>query len=247
VAKLRLHGLRFLSLTALAALWEAVVRLGWVDPAFIAAPSAVALVLGPTLVEALPRLVDTLAKTLMAYALATALGVGLGLVIGSLRYLYDVLNPFLVVFYSIPKILILPWIILLTGIGTTPAVLYGTLHGFFPVVLLVIGGVRDLERQPVTVARSMGATPSQIYLKVILPAVLPSVLEGMRLGIIFCLLGVLIVEMFAGIRGMGYLLQSLGNAFLAAELFAATVLVSALSIAIVLGLEAANKRLGRWR
>lgn len=247
MARLRLHGLQALCLTGLTAVWELVVRLGWADPAFVPAPSAVAKTLGPTFLEALPLLGDTLAKTLVAYIVATTLGVGLGLVIGSLRYLYDVLNPFLLVLYSIPKILVLPWIILLTGIGTTPAVLYGSLHGFFPVVLLVIGGVRDIERHPVTVARSMGATPGQIYRKVVLPAVLPSVLEGMRLGIVFCLLGVLIVEMFAGIRGMGYLLQSLGNGFRAAELFAATLLVSALSIAIVLGLEAANTRLGRWR
>jgi hypothetical protein len=107
-------------------------------------------------------------------------------------------------------------------------------------VLLVIGGVRDLDRHPVTVAQSMGATPGQIYRKVVLPAVLPSVLEGMRLGIIFALLGVLIVEMFAGVRGMGSLLQALGNGFKAADLFAATALVSTLSIAIILGLEAAN-------
>jgi NitT/TauT family transport system permease protein len=82
---------------------------------------------------------------------------------------------------------------------------------------------------------------------VILPAVLPAVLAGMRLGIIFCLLGVLVVEMFGGIRGMGFLLTGLANGFRAADLFAATALVSILSVAVVLGLEQLNRRVGHWR
>src|SRR5438067_1331558 len=74
-----------------------------------------------------------------------------------------------------------------------------------------------------------------------------AVLAGMRLGIVFCLLGVLIVEMFAGVRGMGFVMGSLANGFQAPELFAATALVSASSIAIVLALDSLNNRLSRWR
>ena len=149
--------------------------------------------------------------------------------------------------YALPKILVLPWILLMFGLGMTPAVVYGVLQGFFPICLLVVGGVRDIDQTPLRVARSMGATPWQLYRKVVLPAMLPAVLAGMRLGIVFCLLGVLVVEMFGGIRGMGFLLVSLANAFRAPELFAATALVSVLSIAIVLGLERLNRRLGHWR
>ena len=141
----------------------------------------------------------------------------------------------------------LPWILLMFGLGMTPAVVYGVLQGFFPICLLVAGGVRDIDRMPLRVAHSMGATPWQLYRKVVLPAVLPAVLAGMRLGIVFCLLGVLVVEMFGGIRGMGFLLVSLANAFRAPELFAATALVSVLSIAVVVGLERLNRRLGHWR
>jgi ABC-type nitrate/sulfonate/bicarbonate transport system permease component len=99
----------------------------------------------------------------------------------------------------------------------------------------------------ITVATSMGATRWQIYRKVILPAVLPSVMVGMRVGIVFALLGVLLAEMFAGVRGMGFLMQRLAMAFNAPELFAATLLVSLLSIAVVLCLDHLNRRLGRWR
>src|SRR5439155_236328 len=87
---------------------------------------------------------------------------------------------------------------------------------------------------PSAVLRAFGARRWQLYWKVVLPAIVPTVLAGMRLGIVFCLLGVLVVEMFAGVRGMGYVLSSLANGFRAPELFAATALVSAASIVIVL-------------
>jgi ABC-type nitrate/sulfonate/bicarbonate transport system permease component len=104
-----------------------------------------------------------------------------------------------------------------------------------------------VEPTLVTVARAFGARRRQLYWKVVLPAIVPTVLTGMRLGIVFCLLGVLIVEMFAGVRGMGHVLGSFANGFQAPELFAATALVSIASIVIVLSLDALNDRLSHWR
>jgi ABC-type nitrate/sulfonate/bicarbonate transport system permease component len=243
---MRVRLLQLLSIAALLAGWEGVARLGWVDAAFVPAPSAVLRALGEVGGRALAGLGDTLVKTAIAYTIAVVLGVSAGIVVGSVRLLRDVLNPFVIAAYGIPKILILPWIVLLTGFGTTPAILYGTLHATFPIMLMVIGGVRDVDRTLITVARAYGATTGQLYWKVILPAIVPSVLAGMRLGIVFCLLGVLVVEMFAGMRGMGYVMSSLANGFKAPELFAATALVSAASIAIVLTLDWLNNRLSDY-
>jgi len=247
VSPARRRLLRIVSIVVFVAAWEAVARLAWVDPLFVPAPSAVARALRTIAPEAVGLVGETLSKTLIAFALATGLGVGAGLLIGGVRYLHDVLNPFIVALYALPKILVLPWILLAFGLGVAPAVVYGVLQGFFPICLLVAGGVRDIDPMPLRVARSMGATSWQLYRKVVLPAVLPAVLAGMRLGIVFCLLGVLVVEMFGGIRGMGFLLVSLANAFRAPELFAATALVSLLSVAVVLGLERLNRRLDHWR
>ena len=232
---------------ALLAVWEGTARAGWVDPLFVPAPSAVALALGRIGGTAAAGLGDTLAKTATAYALSVALGVPAGVVIGSVTSLRRVLNPFVIALYGMPKILVLPWIVLLLGYATTPAVFYGTIHGLFPILLLVIGGVRDVDPTLITVARSLGATTWQLYWKVLLPAIVPTVLAGMRLGIVFCLLGVLVVEMFAGVRGMGHVMGALANGFQAPELFAATALVSTASISIVLALDALNEKLSHWR
>jgi NitT/TauT family transport system permease protein len=235
------------SILVVLAVWEAVARAGWVDPLFVPSPSAVARGFSAVAGTAVDGLLDTLAKTAIAYALSVVLGVTAALVLGSVPAVNEALHPFVVAAYGMPKILILPWLVLMLGFGTAPAILYGTIHGFFPVLLLVAGAVRDVDRTLLTVARSLGARPAQIYLKVILPAIVPTVLASMRLGIVFCLLGVLVVEMFAGIRGMGHVMGSLANGFRAPELFAATGLVSAASIAIVLGLDGLSERLSRWR
>jgi ABC-type nitrate/sulfonate/bicarbonate transport system permease component len=247
MSRARVVAVQVVSLLAVLAAWEAVARAGWVDPLFVPAPSAVAAAFVPIGRSALAGLGDTLAKTAVAYALSVVLGVSVGVALGSVRVLREVLNPFVIALYGMPKILVLPWIVLLLGFGTAPAIFYGTIHGFFPILVLVAGAVRDVDRTLIGVGRAFGATTWQLYWKVVLPAIVPTVLAGMRLGIVFCLLGVLIVEMFAGVRGMGHVLNSLANGFQAPELFAATALVSAASIVIVLGLDALNERLSHWR
>jgi NitT/TauT family transport system permease protein len=235
------------SLLAALATWEAIARAGWVDPLFVPAPSAVGRSFAAVGESALAGLADTLGKAAAACALSIVLGVAAGLALGSVRALDHVLHPFVVALYGMPKILVLPWIVLLLGYGTVPAIAYGTLHGVFPVMVLVTGAVRDVDGHLLTVARSFGARPWQLYAKVVLPAIVPTLIAAVRLGVIFCLLGVLVVEMFAGLRGMGHVMGSLANAFRAPELFAATALVSAASIAVVLALDVLNERLSRWR
>jgi NitT/TauT family transport system permease protein len=246
-SRARVALLQALSLAVLLLAWQAAVRAGWLDPLFVPAPTDVARGLGAIAAGALAALGDTLLKTAIAYVLAAALGITAGVVVGSVRALHDVLHPFVVALYGMPKILVLPWVVLLLGFGAVPAIAYGALHGLFPIMVLVMGGARDVDRHLVTVARAYGARPWQVYLKVVLPAIVPSVLASLRLGVVFCLLGVLVVEMFAGIRGMGHVLSSLANGFRAPELFAATGLVSVASIAIVLVLDHVSEKLSHWR
>jgi ABC-type nitrate/sulfonate/bicarbonate transport system permease component len=244
---LRVRLLQVATVAALLVAWEGIARVGWVDPLFVPTPSAVAGALLRVGATALAGLGDTLAKTAVAYVVSVVLGVGGGLLLGSVRPVRQAVNPFVIALYGMPKILVLPWIVLLLGFGAVPAIVYGAIHGVFPILVLVTGAVRDVDPTLLTVARAFGARRRQLYWKVVLPAIVPTVLTSMRLGIVFCLLGVLIVEMFAGVRGMGHVLGSLANGFRAPELFAATALVSTASIIIVLSLDALNDRLSHWR
>ncbi len=247
MGRLGVLGCQAASLAALLVIWEIAVRTGLADPLFVPTPAAVAGALGSTLHEALPRLGDTLLKALAGYALAVGLGVAGGLAIGSRRLAHAVAMPYVVAAYGVPKILVLPWIVLICGLGAATAVLTATLFAVFPILLLVAAGTRDVDPTLVTAAVSMGATRGQVSRKVLLPAVLPSVVAGMRVGVVFAMLGVLLAEMFAGTRGMGFLMQRMAMAFRAADLFAATAIVSALSIVVVLSLEHLSRRMSRWR
>ncbi len=239
--------LQVASLATLALAWEAASRLRLVDPLFVPPPTAVVASMGTVIQQALPRLGDTLLKTAVGYAIAVGLGVGLGVLIGSVQTLRQVTMPYVVALYSLPKILVIPWIVLILGVRAPAAILGGVLFAFFPVLVLVVGGVRDVEPVLVTIAASMGASRWQLYQKVVIPAALPAILAGMRIGLVFALVGVLLTEMFAGIRGMGFLMQQLALSFNAAQLFAATALVSVFSIVAVLSLDALNQHLGKWR
>lgn len=247
MGRLAVLGLQALSVAAVVLAWEVAVRTGLADPLFVPTPVAVAGALGATWREALPRLGDTLLKALLGYALAVGLGVTGGLWLGARRLAHAVAMPYVVAAYGVPKVLVLPWIALICGLGTTTPVVTATLFAVFPILLMVAAGTRDVDATLVTAAVSMGATRSQVSRQVLLPAVLPSVVAGMRVGVVFAMLGVLLAEMFAGTRGMGFLMQRMALAFRAPELFAATAIVSALSIAVVLSLEHLSRRLSRWR
>ncbi len=235
------------TLAAIGLVWEAASRRGVLDPLFVPPPSAVAAALGPVAALALPRLGETLLKTLGGYLLAVVCGVGLGLVVGSTRTPREVVMPYVMALYSLPKILLVPWIVLILGVRPQAAVIGGALFAFFPIMVQVVGAVRDVEAILLTVARSMGATRWQLYGKVIVPAALPAILASLRVGAVFAFVGVLLTEMFAGIRGMGFLMQQLALAFNAPQLFAATAIISVFSVAAVLWLEHWNRRLGAWR
>ena len=247
MGRLRVFGWQAVSVAAALLAWEAAVRWRVLDPLFVPAPSAVLRVLAATAGEALPRLADTLLKTLLGYALAVGVGVPAGLLLGSRPTAHAVAMPYVVALYGIPKILILPWIALIFGIGLSTAALSAAVFAIFPVVVLVAAGTRDVDPTLVTVAVSMGASRTQVGRKVLLPAVLPSVLTAMRVAMVFAMLGALLAEMMAGNRGMGFQMQRTALAFRAPELFAATAVVSVVSVSVVLFLEHLNRRLSRWR
>ncbi len=183
MGRLRVLGWQALSLAVLAAAWEGAVRVGILDPLFVPAPSAMARGLATLASEAVPRLGDTLLKPVIGYALAVILGVGVGLLLGSARALREVVMPYVVAVYGIPKVLILPWIALIFGIGLSTAVLNAALFAFFPILINTAGGVKNVSASMVEVGRAYLASDRQILLKVLFPAALPFIAAGVRIAV----------------------------------------------------------------
>ena len=238
-----------LALVAVILLWEAVARLGWVPALFLPAPTAV-------LAEAarmarsgeLGRHVAvSLARVASGFALGAAVGTGLGVLLGSSRVLWALVNPLVAATYPIPKIALLPLMILWLGIGETPKVVMIALGVFFPVVINAYAGVRGTDPLMVKAAKSLGAGPWQIILKVVLPSALPTILAGYRLGTGIALLLVVSAEMVNATSGIGFLILNSGDLMLTGKLMVGLGVLSLLGLASTSGLRALEAWLAPWK
>jgi NitT/TauT family transport system permease protein len=142
------------------------------------------------------------------YAAVLALGGGLviGIAIGSSRAAHEIFSPVLETLYSIPKIVLYPVILLIFGLGLPAKVAFGAIHGFFPVALFAIGAIRNIQPVLLRTGRVLRLTPLSLARHILLPAALPEIVTGLRIGFSTTLLGTLIGELFASSRGLGFLL-----------------------------------------
>jgi NitT/TauT family transport system permease protein len=157
-----------------------------------------------------PDFVGHAAETGRAFgtALVIALlgGLAIGLTLGASRMAGEVAEPMLVALYSIPKITLYPVILLLFGLGISAKIAFGVIHGIIPVAIFTMNAVRNIRGVYLKAARAMRLKLRQTAWSIILPAALPEVVSGFRLGFALTLLGTLIGEMFASQRGIGYML-----------------------------------------
>ena len=176
----------------------------------------------------------------MAFGLSAVLGLVLGLVLGMRRFAGDVAEPVLAGFYTIPKVTLYPVVLLVFGLGTSAKVAFGVMHGLVPVTLFTLGAVKTLPPVLVRTARAMRLDGVQTMRDVLIPACLPQIVNGLRIGFSVTLLGVLIGEMFSSQRGLGFLLVN-GMAQHNVPLTTAVVLVIVVS---AIGANTLMSRLG---
>lgn len=187
------------------------------------------------------------ASTGQAFALsvliAVAAGTTIGLVLGLFHRAGDVCDPILNAMSSLPKITLYPIILLFFGLGMQARVAFGTIHAIFPLMILTMNGVRTIRPVVRKTARSMRLSVLDTIRTVLLPAALPEIFTGLRIGIALALLGVLVGEMFASDRGIGFMLMQSVERQDSATIMALTVLLFAIAVAGGVGLLAIDKRL----
>jgi len=237
------------SLFAMVAVWEGVSRLGWVSSLFLPPPTAV---LGEALRmlgtgELARHLGVSLVRIGAGFALGAGMATALGLVLGTSRVAEAVGNPLIAATYPIPKIALLPLMILWLGIGEAPKIVMIALGVFFPVVINTYAGVRDTDPLMVKAARSLGASRGQVVGKVLLPSALPMILAGYRLGAGIALLLVVSAEMINATTGIGFLILNSGDLMLTGKLMVGLVLLSLLGLASTGGIRLLERYLVPWR
>lgn len=153
-----------------------------------------------------PHVAATMLAFVYALLISSVAGVAVGLWLGLRRFAGDVAEPILVALYTIPKVTLYPVMLLVFGLGLSAKVAFGVIHGMVPIVLFTLGAVKTLPPVYLRSARALRLTTLQTGWRVLLPAVLPEVVSGLRIGFSVTLLGVLIGEMFASQRGLGFLI-----------------------------------------
>jgi NitT/TauT family transport system permease protein len=237
------------TLAVLVLAWEAASRSGWISPLFLPGPTAVAVEAGRMVAsgELARHLGVSLVRIASGFALGAAAGTALGLLLGASPLAGALGNPLIAATYPIPKIALLPLMILWLGIGEAPKVAMIALGVFFPVVINTYAGVRETAPLMVQAAVSLGARRRQVLTKVILPSALPTILAGYRLGAGMALLLVVSAEMINATAGVGFLILHAGDLMLTDKLMVGLVLLSVLGLASTWALRALEGYLAPWR
>lgn len=155
-----------------------------------------------------PHFRETFAALGYALLIAVLGGLTIGLLLGLHRLSGEVAEPILVSLYSLPKITLYPLILLVFGLGMPAKVAFGAIHGIVPVAIFTLGAVRTIAHVYFRTARVMRLSTRQLVTAIVLPAAVPELVSGLRVGFSLTLLGVLIGEMFASQRGLGYLVMN---------------------------------------
>jgi NitT/TauT family transport system permease protein len=164
-----------------------------------------------------------------AYGCLIALigGLAIGVVIGANRLARDTGEPILTAIYSIPKITLYPVILLIFGLGVSAKVAFGALHGLFPVALFTIGALKNTSPVLIKTARVLRLSAIATARTILLPAALPEIITGLRIGFSSTLLGTLIGELFASDRGLGFVLVRAMDANRVPDIMALTLILFA--------------------
>jgi NitT/TauT family transport system permease protein len=181
------------------------------------------------------RFAENAAATAMSFALAFIIACAAGLCIGlwmGAHFLSGAVGePILVALYSLPKITLYPMILLIFGLGISGKVAFGVLHGILPIALLTMAAIRNISPVLLKAARTLKLSPWQTAASVLLPATLPEVISGLRIGFTVTLLGVLLAEMFASKQGLGFLIINAMSLLQTQEMIAVAIVLFAFAAA----------------
>lgn len=239
---------RLVVIAAFIAFWEIGARY-YNDPDFLATPSQTAIAVVDLLQNAnIWTAIGYMVVALVAgFALALVAGAGIGMLVGINRTTYLTFFPIIVLLYAIPQVTLLPLFVLTFGIGIKVKIIYGLTHGFFPIIVCVIAGTQNINPVLLTAAKSMGATRFQIYRRIVFPFIVPNLFTGMRLGMSAVLIGVILAELYASQKGIGYYTRHYSDTFAPDKLFALVLLISVAGITLNEMLRRVETYYSRWR
>jgi len=230
-------------------MWELAVDLRWINSAFVVSPSKIVTTAIDLLRsgELLDHISITLARMFAGFFAGSVAGLLLGLVMGWSKTVRAVFNPIVSVIYPMPKIALLPLIMLLIGIGEAPIILIVTLGAFFPVLVNTIAGVANIDPIFLDAAKNYGVGRFKTFSRVLLPGSLPMAFAGFRLALGIALLLTVVVELSIATKGLGAMLWLSWETLRVDRIYVAIAAIAALASILKPLLELTRRRLTPWQ
>jgi NitT/TauT family transport system permease protein len=229
-------------------LWEVVVRTEVVNEIILPLPEDVAAAFVDLLRS--PFFWQATAITLQETALGFLVGCGLGFVMGvsvaSVKVIRQAFYPYAVAFQNTPRVAFAPILVTLFGFDIWSKVALAAAICFFPTLLNVMVGIQTVDEDAKTVMRSYGASTWQMFRKLTLPAALPLIFAGLKLGMSFALIGAIVAEFVGAARGMGVLIETFNFQLDVAEAYAVVFALSAIGLALYGLMELLDRRIVFW-
>jgi len=236
----------FLLIILLLVLWDLAIRFFAIPAYLIPRPEQVVGQLIGEWSHLLKESWQTTQATLWGFALTIVVGIPLAMVIAYSRLVESYVYPLLVFSQSIPKIAIAPLFVVWFGFGILPKVISAFLLGFFPVVVSTVMGFKSVEPDMLDLARSMGATRLQTFLKISLPQALPAIFSGLKVSITLAVVGAVVGEFVGSNSGIGYVLQVANGNFDLPLMFAALVVLSSIGVVLFLAIDVVERLMIPW-
>jgi NitT/TauT family transport system permease protein len=197
--------------------------------------------------QLLTALASSLVVFMVGYALAILSGVGLGVLMGGMPRLGATLEIYVNGLNTTPRVAFIPFIILWFGLGLEAKIVVVWFLAVFPILINTYAGVLNTDPELVEAARAFGARPGQVFRHIMLPAAVPYIITGLRLGGSQAMVGTVIAELYTALSGLGYLIAQFGGSFQTAKYFAPVLVLAALGMVISQALKALERRLARWK
>ena len=249
VARHRNFLLGALSVALFFAVWQAVFLVVPFNQLFISKPSLIALGLVDLVTsgDLAHDLAASAVPFVYGFIAAVMVGVPVGIVMGWRVRVGYALDPLMTVFYASPLVALAPLVVVFFGVGVGGKAIIIFLLSVFPFIFNAAAGVRAVDRLLIDVVRSLGGSERDLYLKIILPSVLPYIIAGSRIAIGRALIGVLVAEFFAASEGIGYAIARFGDLFSLDRMFACIITIMIIAVAFTEGIRWAERTAFPWR
>lgn len=240
----------YLVIAAVLVTWELVVRLNGIAPIFLPAPSVILkYLIAMTIDGSMPyHLSVTFLRIIAGFGVAAVTGILVGIAMGMSPLIARIVDPWIGALYPLPKISLIPLLIIWLGTGESYKIVISAVTAFFPVAISTYAAIRQVDSGLMKAAKDLGANARQIQFNIVIPAALPGIFSGLQLGMGVTIIMVVAAEMIGGTSdsGMGYLLIHAGQVLETEKVFAGLIVLAIFGAVITSAQKRIDRLIAPW-